>query len=148
MWAFRSVHDEAADARPQGTSERTLSSLPLRLRTMSKSPSPLTLLISWVMLAIAVAAYCGSHPGGRYRSFLIVGSAFVALLVGIAEQSSLNTIILTDIPWCVTLGILMDKLFRLCRGMLWERQVEVGRQPGEQLGRDMEKNSVVCCGFV
>jgi hypothetical protein len=40
----------------------------------------------------------------------LAGSVFVAMLVGVVEGSSLSTTILTDLPWCLTLGMIADML--------------------------------------
>ena len=110
----------------------------------SNPPSPLTLVVSWVVLAIAVAAYYETHPGHRYRRFFIVGSAFVALLIGVSEQSSMSTMILTNIPWCVTLGILADKLVHSVLASCGSERVRAGHLSHEGTGWTTEKSSMVC----
>jgi hypothetical protein len=39
---------------------------------------------------------------------MLVGSVFVAMFVGVAEGSSVSTTILTDLSWCLTLGMIAD----------------------------------------
>jgi hypothetical protein len=100
-----------------------------------------------VILAITVVVHCESHAGGRYRRIFIVGSAFVPLLIGVAEQSSMNTIVLTDMPWCVTLGILMDKLVHSIAYRGSDRS-KTGDTSKKQNGRDTKKNSMTYRGSV
>ncbi|KAH8730526.1 hypothetical protein GQ44DRAFT_823248 [Phaeosphaeriaceae sp. PMI808] len=91
-------------------SEGTKTSLPrpVRLPKMLLQPSPTTLLVSWLAMAMAAVTYYETHPGHRYRNVFFLGSAFVAVAVGIIEQSNMDTIILTNIPWCLVLSILLD----------------------------------------
>jgi hypothetical protein len=65
----------------------------------------------------------------------------------VVEQSSVNTIILTDMPWCITLGILMDKLVHKSAYRGSDRS-KMDDTPKKQISRDIEKNSMTCRGSV
>ncbi|KAF2132134.1 hypothetical protein P153DRAFT_354780 [Dothidotthia symphoricarpi CBS 119687] len=82
----------------------------LRIPEMLRRPSPSTLLVSWLILALAVAAYHETHPGNMRRKALLLGSLFIALLIGVVEGSGTSTVLLTDLPWCLSLGILLDMI--------------------------------------
>lgn len=75
-------------------------------------PPPILLLASWLILALAITAYFERYLKRRNRKVFLIGSAFIALLLGIVEGSSVRSIILTNLPWCLTtglsLGILMN----------------------------------------
>jgi hypothetical protein len=63
-----------------------------------------------VVTVLAVVAYYEAQPGDRHRTAFLLAGVFVATVVGAMEGSSADTIILTNMPWCITLGILMDAL--------------------------------------
>ncbi|KAF2823244.1 hypothetical protein CC86DRAFT_457669 [Ophiobolus disseminans] len=73
-------------------------------------PSPRVLLASWLILAIAVTTYYTAHKSHRHRKLFLLGSILVAMMIGIAEGSGVATTILTDVPWCLTFGMLADLL--------------------------------------
>lgn len=79
---------------------------------MIRSPSPSVLLASWLVMALAAAAYHETLSRREHRTTYLFGSALVALLLGMVEQSGVETVILTNVPWCLALGMLLDMLVR------------------------------------
>jgi hypothetical protein len=82
----------------------------MRFPEAVRRPSPTTLLVSWLVMTLAVVAYYEAHPGHRHRTAFLFGGVLVATIVGVMEGSGADTIILTDMPWCIALGILIDAL--------------------------------------
>ncbi|KAF3034644.1 hypothetical protein E8E11_004333 [Didymella keratinophila] len=80
-----------------------------------ESPTPHGLLLSWIVLAVATATYCRSREGFQYEGYCLVGSMTLACVVGMLESSERATVILMDIPWCLTIGMM---LHMIVRGML------------------------------
>ena len=75
-----------------------------------ESPSPQVLLASWVVLAVAITTYYRTRLGHRHRRCYLIGSMLMAFVVGGLEGSGVATIILTGIPWCLTVGVLLHAL--------------------------------------
>jgi hypothetical protein len=63
-----------------------------------------------VVAVLAVVAYYEAQPGNGHRTAFLLGGVFIATVVGVMEGSSADTIILTNMPWCIALGILIDAL--------------------------------------
>jgi hypothetical protein len=88
----------------------------MRLPEAIRRPSPTCLLVSWMVTTLGVVAYYEARPGHRYRTAFLIGAVFVATVFGLMEGSSTDTIILTNMPWCIALGMLMDVLLRSLSG--------------------------------
>lgn len=76
------------------------------LTTFLKTPSPQVLLLSWLILAIAVSTLYRTHSKHGDSKPYLVGGILVAFVLGWLEGSGMTTVILTDIPWCLTVGSL------------------------------------------
>jgi hypothetical protein len=61
-------------------------------------------------MTLAAVMYYEAHPRHRHRTAFLFGGVFVAIMIGVMEGSGTDTIILTNMPWCIALGILMDVL--------------------------------------
>jgi hypothetical protein len=88
--------------------------LGIRIPEALRQPSPTTLLVSWLVITIVTIAYYEDHPRHRLRKAVLLGSAIVAIFIGTVEGSSVDTMLLTNVPWCVALGILLDLLVHAC----------------------------------
>jgi hypothetical protein len=66
--------------------------------------------VSWLLLTLAAALYYETHPGYRYRKIYLLVSVIAAITIGVIEQSSVDTVILTNLPWCLALSTLVDTL--------------------------------------
>ncbi|OAL56799.1 hypothetical protein IQ07DRAFT_18780 [Pyrenochaeta sp. DS3sAY3a] len=99
-------------------------------------PSSDALLCGWMALALALAIYHESRSNHRYRSIFLVGSVLLALLLGVVERSHLNTIILTNIPWCLTLGVATDMLVRTVLGIRTRRGKFEGKPSRQDYGAE------------
>lgn len=71
-------------------------------------PSPQVLLLSWLILAIAIAACYRMQSSHRHRRHYLIGSMLVAFVIGGLEGSGMTTAILTNVPWCLTIGALLQ----------------------------------------
>jgi hypothetical protein len=67
-------------------------------------------VVSWLLLTLAAALYYETHPGHRYRKVYLLRSVIAAITIGVIEQSSVDPIILTNLPWCLALSTLVDTL--------------------------------------
>lgn len=76
------------------------------LTTFLKTPSPQVLLLSWLILAIAVSTLYRTHSKHGDSKPYLVGGILVAFVLGWLEGSGMTTVILTYIPWCLTVGAL------------------------------------------
>lgn len=72
--------------------------------------------MSWLVMILAVAAYYETHPGHRYRKAFLLGSVVAAITIGVIEDSSVDTMMLTNLPWCLALSILLDTLVQKVLG--------------------------------
>ena len=67
----------------------------------------------------------------------------VACIIGVLEGSGVATVILMDIPWCLTIGMLLNSIARstsrrLAAGRIRRNAVARGLPP-RALSQDMEK---------
>ena len=67
----------------------------------------------------------------------------VACVVGMLESSDVATVILMDIPWCLTIGMLLDMIVcgisrRLSARMIRRNDISCGLPP-TVLSQDVEK---------
>lgn len=88
---------------------------------------------------VAVVAYYEMHPGHSYRKLFILGSALVAIFIGIVEGSGMNSIILTDIPWSLTLGMMLDCLVHNFIRVLSSDTAERGISASKEQCHETEK---------
>jgi len=75
-----------------------------------QEPSPHVLLAGWIILAVAIIAFCGHRSDLRCRIHYIVGSMVVACVLGGLEGSGMATVILQNIPWCLAIGMLLHPI--------------------------------------
>jgi len=91
------------------------------------------LLICWLAATLAAVVYCEAHPGHRFRKLFVLGSVFVAVFIGRVEGSGVDSIILTNIPWCLSLGMLLDffvhNSIRVLSNGTAERRISVQEEP-------------------
>jgi hypothetical protein len=80
-------------------------------------PSPTALLVSWLLLTFVVLVYYETDPGHMYRKVFLLGSVMAAITIGVMEQSSVDTVILTNLPWCLALSTLVDTLLWCVHGV-------------------------------
>lgn len=76
------------------------------------NPTPHSLLLSWIVLAVAIATYYRSRAGFQYEGYYLIGSIAGACVVGMLESSGRAVVILMDIPWCLTIGIMLHIIVR------------------------------------
>ena len=107
------------------------------------SPTPHGLLLSWVVLAVAITTYCRSRAGFRSEGYYLVGSMALACVIGMLESSDRATVILMDIPWCLTIGMMLHMVVRGISGRLGTRRTRrndvLCKLPPLTVSRDVEK---------
>lgn len=67
-------------------------------------------MISALILVAAVVTYYRTHRAHEYWRISFIGSVVSALLLGLLEESSPMTSVLTNVPWCVTVGMVVDEV--------------------------------------
>ncbi|KAF2133137.1 hypothetical protein P153DRAFT_363356 [Dothidotthia symphoricarpi CBS 119687] len=107
-----------------------------------KNPSPFVLLLSWLVLAIAVAAWCKTQTSHQHRRHYLIGSMLMAFVLGGIEGSGMTTTILTNIPWCLTLGMLLHFIVGSVRVSIWTHAIVPPHHVNEF--QDLEK--MACTG--
>ncbi|OCK78750.1 hypothetical protein K432DRAFT_444408 [Lepidopterella palustris CBS 459.81] len=72
------------------------------------NPSTRAVFSGWLLLALGCTAFYQLHEHDRYQNIFIVGSIIAAAMIGMLESSGGDTIILTNMPWCITLGLVLS----------------------------------------
>jgi hypothetical protein len=108
-----------------------------------QQPPPILLLVSWLILALAIIAYFETHLKTRNLKVFLIGSAFIAFSLGVLEDSSVRSIILTNLPWCLTsqlfLGILMNSIVHCIPGVRLQQPSQLDIFAKRQDPSDVEK---------
>lgn len=61
-------------------------------------------------MILAAVFYYETHLQHRHLNTFFLGSVLSAFVIGVMEQSNMTTIILTNVPLCLSFGVLMDLL--------------------------------------
>lgn len=107
-----------------------------------KQPSAETLLVSWVAITLASVAYCEAKSGHRYRRLIVLGSILVAITIGIGERMSAQSVVLTNMPWCLALGMLVDCVLYNTVSVIYRRSAYVKHIIDNEQYRKEEKETV------
>ena len=69
------------------------------------------LLASWLILFLTVATHHQRLPEGVHRSTDLLIGLCTALVIGIAEGLDITSMILTDVPWCLTICMSISSIW-------------------------------------
>jgi hypothetical protein len=95
--------------------------------------------VSWVAITLTAVAYCEAKSGHRYRRLVILGSVLVAITIGMAEGTSAHSVALTNMPWCLALGMLADCVVYNIVGAVHRRYANVRQSSDDNKCRKEEK---------
>jgi hypothetical protein len=94
-------------------------------------------------MTFAVTAYCESYTRHWHRKLTLFGSVIVAIVLGGLENSRAETVILTNIPWCLALSMLMSSLIETCINLNLGKRVEMILTFTDHHHRKTEKTDIV-----
>jgi hypothetical protein len=76
-------------------------------------------------MTLAAVAYHETHPGYKHRKIFLLGSVVAAIVIGVFERSSVDTMILTNLPWCLVLStITQTVVYSISRTSSHERLLD------------------------
>jgi hypothetical protein len=107
---------------------------------MFKSPSSHVVLLSWIVLALALATFQGRDSGHGRKTGILLCSVLAAVGLGFIEGTGSTSIVLTNIPWCLTFGVLVETIVSTASSGLLRRRLYVGQFTREQVGEKQEKD--------
>jgi hypothetical protein len=114
----------------------------MRLSDVIKKPSSHIVLLSWIVLAFSLAAFQGGSSGKGRKGVILLCAVLGAMVLGFVEGSSSTSIILTNLPWCITFGILVDAAVNYGSCRLARRTSYAGQYTSEQVGKEQIENAV------
>lgn len=59
-------------------------------------------------MVLAIFIFYETHPDHKYRKAFLFGGGLTAVIIGVVEKSSIDNIILINIPWCLALATMMN----------------------------------------
>ncbi|KAF2107291.1 hypothetical protein BDV96DRAFT_589506 [Lophiotrema nucula] len=79
------------------------------------NPSPLAVLVGWLIVACMVLRLRESRSNHRWSDVLFTSSVLLAGILGYAEGAVLSSIILANVPWCLTFGNVVESCLRIAQ---------------------------------
>jgi len=66
----------------------------------------MVLFAGWLLAALAITTFYHISKRDRSQNIFIVGSVLAAMAIGGVDCTSVNSIVLTNVPWCISLGLI------------------------------------------
>ncbi|KAF2114450.1 hypothetical protein BDV96DRAFT_98075 [Lophiotrema nucula] len=96
-------------------------------------PSSSAVFAGWLVVALVVTAYRAAYDGSHYHDVVLASSVSAAIILGMVEGTTLRGILLTNVPWCLSLGLILSTLSHIvaiARETIGKQQTRVGSDSG------------------
>ncbi|ORY12921.1 hypothetical protein BCR34DRAFT_600226 [Clohesyomyces aquaticus] len=68
-------------------------------------PSPLTVFVGWLIVALALSITLEVSDGSRHHAIFLSYGILVSIILGVVECAPLSSVLLTNVPWSVAIGL-------------------------------------------
>ena len=87
-----------------------------------KNPPPTLFLVALLTYGMATLSYYKFHKSDKYQDMFVVGGGIVGTAVGCLRGADAQCILLTFVPWCILLSLILSSAAHRVVGRRWVRK--------------------------